>query len=131
MQHDRVIRTAVAQHIMVKVPDTLIDQWWSNYAGNVSLQLRRCVPHGAPRTCRRSSLMKPDTHLGENARHREVSDDQAIQSMSRRGNCHDNAPMERIFGSLKNEWIPAVEYMSAALAQQDIDRFLIGRYNSR
>ncbi|POQ08918.1 hypothetical protein CXB40_07505 [Pseudomonas syringae pv. avii] len=26
-------------------------------------------------TC--SGLMKPDTHLGENARHREVSDDQA------------------------------------------------------
>ena len=24
-----------------------------------------------------SGLMKPDTHLGENARHREVSDDQA------------------------------------------------------
>jgi hypothetical protein len=28
-------------------------------------------------TLRCSGLMKPDTHLGENARHREVSDDQA------------------------------------------------------
>ncbi|AVD91480.1 hypothetical protein C4Q27_03075 [Pseudomonas sp. SWI36] len=26
--------------------------------------------------CHCSGLMKPDTHLGENARHREVSDDQ-------------------------------------------------------
>lgn len=27
------------------------------------------------------------------------------QSMSRRGNCWDNAPMERVFRSLKSEWI--------------------------
>ncbi|AVF54882.1 IS3 family transposase [Pseudomonas fulva] len=51
------------------------------------------------------------------------------QSMSRRGNCHDNAPMERLFRSLKTEWIPTVRYMSASLAQQDIGRFLMQRYN--
>ena len=51
--------------------------------------------------------------------------------MSRRGNCHDNAPMERLFRSLKSEWIPTVGYMSAALAQQDIGRFLMERYNWR
>jgi transposase InsO family protein len=28
------------------------------------------------------------------------------QSMSRRGNCWDNAPMERVFRSLQTEWIP-------------------------
>ena len=55
----------------------------------------------------------------------------ASQSMSRRGNCHDNAPMERLFRSLKSEWIPTVGYMSAALAQQDIGRFLMERYNWR
>jgi len=53
------------------------------------------------------------------------------QSMSRRGNCHDNAPMERLFRSLKTEWIPTVGYMSASLAQQDIGRFLMERYNWR
>lgn len=51
--------------------------------------------------------------------------------MSRRGNCHDNAPMERLFRSLKSEWIPTVGYMSATLAQQDIGRFLMERYNWR
>ncbi|TBU96738.1 IS3 family transposase [Phytopseudomonas dryadis] len=51
------------------------------------------------------------------------------QSMSRRGNCHDNAPMERLFRSLKTEWVPTVGYMSAALARQDIGRFLMQRYN--
>ena len=51
------------------------------------------------------------------------------QSMSRRGNCLDNAPMERLFRSLKTEWVPSVGYMSAAQAQQDIGRFLMQRYN--
>ncbi|OEE62242.1 transposase [Enterovibrio norvegicus FF-454] len=36
------------------------------------------------------------------------------QSMSRRGNCWDNAPMERLFRSLKSEWIPATGYASFA-----------------
>jgi len=31
---------------------------------------------------------------------------QIKQSMSRRGNCWDNAPMERFFRSLKSEWVP-------------------------
>ena len=34
-----------------------------------------------------------------------------VQSMSRRGNCYDNAPMERLFRSLKTEWVPTVGYM--------------------
>ncbi|MEG1113277.1 MAG: IS3 family transposase [Hafnia sp.] len=51
------------------------------------------------------------------------------QSMSRRGNCHDNAPMERLFRSLKTEWVPTVGYMSVSLAHQDIGRFLMQRYN--
>ena len=33
-----------------------------------------------------------------------------IQSMSRRGNCCDNSPMERFFRSLKSEWIPTIGY---------------------
>ena len=32
------------------------------------------------------------------------------QSMSRRGNCWDNAPMERFFRSFKTEWIPGGGY---------------------
>ncbi|HFV0899265.1 TPA: hypothetical protein ACIYGW_004960, partial [Escherichia coli] len=31
------------------------------------------------------------------------------QSVSRRGNCWDNSPMERFFRSLKNEWVPVVD----------------------
>ena len=36
------------------------------------------------------------------------------QSMSRRGNCWDNAPMERLFRSLKSEWVPPLGYRSLA-----------------
>ncbi|MDO9625359.1 MAG: IS3 family transposase [Pseudomonas sp.] len=51
------------------------------------------------------------------------------QSMSRRGNCWDNAPMERVFRSLKTEWIPPLGYMTAQQAQRDISHFLMHRYN--
>ncbi|MCY0109949.1 IS3 family transposase [Pseudomonas monsensis] len=51
------------------------------------------------------------------------------QSMSRRGNCWDNAPMERVFRSLKTEWIPTVGYMTAQEANRDISHYLMHRYN--
>ena len=51
------------------------------------------------------------------------------QSMSRRGNCWDNAPMERVFRSLKTEWIPTTGYRTTQEAQRDISHFLMHRYN--
>lgn len=54
---------------------------------------------------------------------------QIKQSLSRRGNCWDNAPMERFFRSLKTEWIPTIGYRSFAEAQQEIIRYIIGYYS--
>ena len=54
---------------------------------------------------------------------------QITQSMSRRGNCWDNAPMERIFRSLKTEWIPKEHYQSYDEAENDIEKFIILHYN--
>ncbi|HGF7478416.1 TPA: IS3 family transposase [Vibrio mimicus] len=54
---------------------------------------------------------------------------QIKQSLSRRGNCWDNAPMERFFRSLKAEWVPTVGYRSFAEAQQEIIRYIIGYYS--
>lgn len=51
------------------------------------------------------------------------------QSMSRRGNCWDNAAMERVFRSLKTEGIPTVGYMTAQEAHRDISYYLMHRYN--
>ena len=54
---------------------------------------------------------------------------QIEQSMSRRGNCWDNAPMERMFRSLKTEWVPAIGYRSIAEARKDIGLYLMDYYN--
>lgn len=56
---------------------------------------------------------------------------QMQQSMSRRGNCWDNAPMERLFRSLKTEWIPALGYPSFTTARMDIGHYLMGYYNQK
>lgn len=49
---------------------------------------------------------------------------QIKQSMSRRGNCWDNAPMERVFRSFKYEWMPKNYYQSYEDAQNDIMLYL-------
>ena len=51
------------------------------------------------------------------------------QSMSRRGNCWDNSPMERFFRSLKNEWIPVTGYPSFTKARMAITRYITGYYS--
>ncbi|MGY4014300.1 IS3 family transposase [Aeromonas molluscorum] len=53
------------------------------------------------------------------------------QSMSRRGNCWDNAPMARLFRSLKTEWLPTTGYMSLREAKRDISYYLMDYYNWR
>ncbi|MGU5760271.1 IS3 family transposase [Aeromonas hydrophila] len=53
------------------------------------------------------------------------------QSMSRRGNCWDNAPMERLFRSLKSEWLPVTGYLSLREAKRDISYYLMDYYNWR
>ena len=49
--------------------------------------------------------------------------------MSRWGNCWDNTPIERVFRSLKTEWIPSTWYQSFKEAQRDIGSYLMGYYN--
>ncbi len=43
-----------------------------------------------------------------------------MQSMSRRGNCLDNSPMERVFRRLKSEWLPKGGYGDFSHAVRDI-----------
>lgn len=52
------------------------------------------------------------------------------QSMSRRGNCWDNAPVERFFHSLKGEWLGETVHDTQSQARQDIDRYIAGFYNT-
>tara|TARA_B100000446_G_scaffold116286_1_gene108444 strand:+ start:3121 stop:3786 length:666 start_codon:yes stop_codon:yes gene_type:complete len=52
------------------------------------------------------------------------------QSMSRRGNCWDNSPMERVFRSLKSEWVPETGYRSLKETKLDIGRYFTRYYNT-
>jgi putative transposase len=54
---------------------------------------------------------------------------QIKQSMSRRGNCWDNAPMERFFRSLKTEWMPKYGYSNFAEAEYSITNYIAGYYS--
>ena len=56
--------------------------------------------------------------------------DRIRQSMSRRGNCWDNSPMERFFRSLKNEWVPATGYVSFSDAAHAITDYIVGYYSA-
>ncbi|MCE2596733.1 IS3 family transposase [Motilimonas cestriensis] len=51
------------------------------------------------------------------------------QSLSRRGNCHDNAPTERFFRSFKTEWMPRSGYQSFAVGVEAINNYIIGYFN--
>lgn len=50
-------------------------------------------------------------------------------SMSRKGNCYDNAPMESFWGSLKNELIHHQRYATRADAQSAITEYIEIFYN--
>jgi transposase InsO family protein len=56
---------------------------------------------------------------------------QMTQSMSRRGNCWDNAPMESFFKTLKVERTHRLRYTSRAQARLDVVDWIEGFYNAK
>ena len=54
-----------------------------------------------------------------------------IQSMSRKGNCWDNAPMESFFGTLKTELVHHRKYPDRDTARRDLFAYIEGYYNWR
>ena len=50
-------------------------------------------------------------------------------SMSRKGNCYDNAPMESFWGTLKQELVHHRKYRSRHAAMQDISEYIEVFYN--
>ena len=51
------------------------------------------------------------------------------QSLSRRGNCWDNSPMERFFRSFKSEWMPKQGYVDFQIGIRSINQYIVGYYN--
>jgi putative transposase len=63
-------------------------------------------------------------HYSSKAFRQQLCRYQIKQSMSRRGNCWDNAPMERFFRSYKTEWMPKNGYDTFACAEQDVAAYI-------
>ena len=53
------------------------------------------------------------------------------QSMSRKGNCWDNAPMESFFGTLKTELVHQRDYPDRDTARRDLFAYIEAYYNRR
>jgi putative transposase len=47
-------------------------------------------------------------------------------NLSRRGNCWDNVPTERLFRSLKGEWLPPLGYETVEVAREDLGWYRLG-----
>ena len=54
-----------------------------------------------------------------------------VQSMSRRGDCYDNAAMESFFATLKSELIGTEVYRDLLHARDEVVRYIEGFYNPR
>ena len=54
---------------------------------------------------------------------------QIKKSMSRRGNCWGNSPIERFFRGLKSEWLPTLAYTSFTEAKHAVIDYIIGYYS--
>lgn len=64
--------------------------------------------------------------------YQEVFESNAItRSMSRKGDCRDNACMESFFGGLKTEWIGDGKYETKEEAQKDIFFYIEMFYNTQ
>lgn len=63
-------------------------------------------------------------------KYRELLDHLGMKaSMSRKGNCYDNAPMESFWGTLKNELVHHARYTSRREAIQEITEYIEIFYN--
>ncbi|MCD5563761.1 IS3 family transposase, partial [Lactobacillus delbrueckii] len=54
-----------------------------------------------------------------------------VQSMSRKGNCHDNAPGETIFNLMKRERLNRVKLHSLEEVQQELEDYIYWFNNIR
>lgn len=63
--------------------------------------------------------------------HRELVGEGMLCSMSRKGDCYDNAVVESFFGSLKTERVHRQQYRTREEARRDIFAYIELFYNRR
>ena len=60
-----------------------------------------------------------------------LKDKGIIQSMSRKGNCLDNAMMENFFGLMKNELLYVNKYENIKVFENDLKKYILWYNNKR
>lgn len=71
------------------------------------------------------------SQYGSDDWHRFCAHNKLVPSMSRRGNCWDNAVAESFFSSLKKEWVRRRIYRSLEEARADLFNYIAMFYNVR
>ncbi len=61
----------------------------------------------------------------------KLKDLDIVCSMSRKGDCWDNAAMESFFGSLKTEWVYGKTYVNREIAENDLFNYIEVFYNRK
>lgn len=66
-----------------------------------------------------------------NAYQQMIERNHLVCSMSRKGNCWDNAPMESFWGTLKQEWLNGLHFRTRAEAKSAIFEYIWIFYNRK
>ena len=111
--------------------DDLVVGWSMDARMQTSLVLDALTMAVWRRRLKSSVIIHSDqgSHFGSDEFNRWCKDNRLSPSMSRRGNCWDNAVAESFFSSLKSEQIKKRIYATRAQAKSEIFDYIEGFYN--
>ena len=78
-----------------------------------------------------NSYQSQTSHIAENLLDRNFESVGGVQSMSRKGNCYDNAVMENLFGHLETEMHYGEYFTSVDELYQAVDDYIFWYNNAR
>ncbi len=110
----KVVGWAMRDHLRTELPLAAL---------TMAIQRQRPAPGLLPHSDRGSQYAAADYR-------KMLTNHGIVQSMSRRANCWDNAPMESFFGSLKSELVHGQRYPTREAAKRDLFAYIEG-YDNR
>ena len=99
-------------------------------AENIMIALEKAIKVSSDCPYRRTSHSDQGWAYQMKAYSHRLVEERIFQSMSRKGNCHDNAPTENFFGLLKQEIYYGVTYNSYEALKEAIEKY-IKYYNEK
>ena len=114
------------------ISPSMLRNWRNGSGGRDAGSARHTIPASAPHpapdpAAEISRLRRENDRLRTE---RDILQAAAItQSMSRKANCWDNAPMESFFGTLKTELVHHREYPDRNTARRELFAYIEGYYN--